>query len=236
MESLMNQVCGQGNWKCFIINLKRATKRRESVSLFCKEIGLESYEFYEAVDKIDLMRQGEDSLKYKAEINGKHIIGQTACRMSHENLYKHFLNNYKEEYLFVLEDDAGFVTDNSGFGKNPEFQNMKNLTSFMNELANIPKHLWNSLTFGLSYNVSFPLTNHVRITKKTDLTHAMVLDRSACYYLLGTIEDKRYFYMPIDHITNVPRSNNSLITLSPRETIIDQTDNKNSFIWEKVSI
>lgn len=235
MESLMNKVCGENNWKCLIINLTRATKRREQIQKFLEEqIGLKSYDFFEAVDKIDLMKQGEDSLKYKAEINGKHIIGQTACKMSHEYLYKHFLNNYNQEYLFILEDDAGFSSDRSGFGKNPEFQNMKNLEIFMEELAKVPKHLWNSLTFGISYNTSFPFTDNIYLTKRTDLTHAMVFNRSACHYMLGIIDDKRYYYMPIDHVTNVLRANNMLVTLSPKQTIIDQIDNQGSFIWEKI--
>ena len=236
METLMNNVFGKNNWKCFIINLKRATKRRETVTHYLQEIGLESYEFFEAVDKIDLMKQGEEKLKYQAKIRGEHIIGATACKMSHENLYTYFLNNYKEEYLFVLEDDAGFVKDKSGFGKNPEFQNMKNMEIFMNELAKIPKHVYNSVTFGLSYNVSFPFTEHIMITKRTDLTHAMVFNRAGCYYMLGIINDRRYFDMPIDHVTAVLRGNNVLVTLSPNETIIDQTNNQDSFIWEKMDI
>jgi len=236
MESLLDKVCGQHNWKCFIINLKRATKRREQISLFLKEIGLQTFEFFEAVDKIDLIKQGEDKLKYNAKINGKHVFGVTACKMSHENLYNHFLNTCKEEYLFILEDDAGFVLDHSGFGKNPEFQNVKNLEIFMNELSQVPKHIWNSITFGLSYNTSFKFTENITLTRRTDLTHAMIFNRSACHYMLGVINDRRYYDMPIDHVTSVLRGNNTLITLSPKETIIDQINNQESFIWEKVSI
>jgi hypothetical protein len=42
--------------------------------------------------------------------------------------------------------------------------------------------------------------------------------------------------MPIDHVTAVLRGNNVLVTLSPNETIIDQTNNQDSFIWEKIVI
>lgn len=236
MESLLDKVCGQHNWKCFIINLKRATKRREQVSQFLKDIGLQSFEFFEAVDKIDLMKQGEQTLKYNAKINGNHEYGVTACKMSHENLYDYFLDTCKEEYLFVLEDDAGFVLDYSGFGKNPHFQNYRNLEIFMNELSQVPKHIWNSITFGLSYNVSFPFTDNITLTRRTDLTHAMIFNRSACHYMLGVINDRRYYEMPVDHVMSVLRGNNTLVTLSPKETIIDQVNNQESFIWEKVSI
>lgn len=96
--------------KIYIINLKRRPERRENMTMHLEELGIQNYEFIEAVDSQDeaVLKEYEDLKK-----EDKTIIvsaGHYGCLKSHiKALFK--ARREKVENIMILEDDAIFDND-----------------------------------------------------------------------------------------------------------------------------
>jgi hypothetical protein len=224
MNNLLDKVCGKDNWVAYCINLERAKDRKEMFESFAKHIDL-SFTFFTAVDKLDL----QPPYEYDTQVANKFCIGALACRLSHRNLLKHFLQNHTEEYLFVFEDDAGFSpSDSIGFGKNSKYQTKENLFQFLSDVSNTKNIPWDSIFFALSYAHTFPIHKNIVRVLKTDLAHAMLFNRKASTLLMSLHEDQRLTTKTADFLTAILQKNT--FAIAPPQTLIDQGDSK-SYIW-----
>lgn len=242
MNQLLDELCGENNWKCFVIHLERAKERKDTILSFAEHIGL-SFEFFEAIDKLSLQPTPDSPINapYLVRLGGigKDImVGAIACRMSHHYLMKYFLEKCKEEYILVLEDDAGFIqVPTDGYGKNMEFQNRKNLEIFMTDVKKyIDPSLWNCIQFGFSYEHRRPIQGVQNIDQiiKSDLTHALLFRRYACNYMVGLCEDKRPHIevKAYDHLMSYASQSGMLTIIGPKQTLIDQVmTGTTSYIW-----
>jgi glycosyl transferase family 25 len=87
-----------------IVNLKRRPDRKELIKNQMLHHNIDNYEFYEAVDGSELIESFE--LQQMFERNDfnykKGIIG---CALSHINIWTQLINDDKNNYYVVLEDD-----------------------------------------------------------------------------------------------------------------------------------
>lgn len=93
-----------------IINLKKRTDRKDKCIKDLSEIGIDNYEFIEAVDGSELKPTKE--LKKLFENNDfnnrKSFIG---CALSHYNLWKKLLEDNDNDFYLILEDDFQLVNN-----------------------------------------------------------------------------------------------------------------------------
>ena len=92
--------------KCFVINLKRATKRKKYIS---NQLNLVSQEFevIEGIDwqVIDQSLQSKTAKNIKIKNSFRTLTpGQIGCNLSHRKILK-WLVNSSENMIAVLEDD-----------------------------------------------------------------------------------------------------------------------------------
>lgn len=92
--------------KIFVINLKRAEKRREYIKAHLGSLGLD-YEIIDAVDYLELTPTDYETLTdQQAVINNPYLSkGSIACSLSHLKIYKRMVDDSIDMSL-VLEDDA----------------------------------------------------------------------------------------------------------------------------------
>ena len=93
-----------------IVNLKRRKDRKLNLEKILKQQNINSYEFIEAVDG-NLLKPTLE-LKYLFEGNDfasrKGVIG---CALSHYNLWKRLLEDNKNDYYLIMEDDITLCND-----------------------------------------------------------------------------------------------------------------------------
>ena len=96
--------------KSYVINLPRATERRDSIRKEFEKYELE-FEFYSAVDWMDLTDQDisdnvdPNFIAERKSFGRPSLTGTLACWLSHRNLWKTALNN-GESVVAIFEDDA----------------------------------------------------------------------------------------------------------------------------------
>jgi len=95
-----------------VINLKKREDRKKAmIEQFKREnISTDSYEFIEAVDGHELQESEELSLLFEGNnfYNRKGVIG---CALSHLGVWNTLINDNKNEYYVILEDDLELSTD-----------------------------------------------------------------------------------------------------------------------------
>lgn len=96
-----------------ILNLKRRPDRRKNMEDKLKDIGVNNYEFIDAVDGQIL--QPNPDLKYFFRNNDfGYRRGMMGCALSHYNLLKQLIKDPFNDYYLIMEDDATFC---SNFGE-----------------------------------------------------------------------------------------------------------------------
>lgn len=222
-NQLLDKLCGKDKWIAYCINLDRASKRKTNFLNFCEKVGL-NVNIWSATDKLTLTP--DDYKKADVYINyTSKSPGATACRLSHHSLITHLLTNHSDkEYYFILEDDAGFKTENTG---------LEDLNDYINDIIknNINfDHIW----FGYIPNVMIHSQIITPITCqliRTHLTHSMLFKKQQLEYHLLLLTDDKYKQLAVDWTADLLRELNLGITLGPVKNIITQTDDF-SFIGE----
>jgi GR25 family glycosyltransferase involved in LPS biosynthesis len=202
-------------WKAYCISLPRCTERRERFQAWAQENKL-SVTFWDAYDKREM---SEDVFEEKKVFVADHSNrGATACRISHEELWKECLQQ-KEEYFFILEDDAGFLTksleDVKGFVEGV-FKSRKSwsiLQLGFGTMTGSHLHLLSSRIPKGIYHVDF-----------CDQTHAILYTRQAIQEMYALSQDPKYKTRPSDGLLLAYVQKKKGIVLAPETSVIEQTD------------
>lgn len=89
-----------------IINLERRTDRKNAVIEKLKKtnLNLQDYEFIKAIDGLKLTKQSDDLYLFKKNDFGNRR-GFIGCALSHYYLWKQLLNDNKNDFYLIMEDD-----------------------------------------------------------------------------------------------------------------------------------
>lgn len=213
LNDKLDQFLGKNNWTSYCIHLKNANQRTISFTNWTNEIGLH-FNWWDAFDKSNLNENDPFVI-----INNKiKSPGATACRISHEKLYRYLLDNYPDrEYFLIFEDDAGFNKDDIKQTKNNIFVFLDYVKQFKNR--------WDVLWFGYHdtgmKNLQ-PINNNLLHVRQAHRAHAFLINRIGLEYILYYCSLNELKHLPIDWIIDYIR--NSAITIGPPFTIIDQID------------
>ena len=103
------------NFKIYIINLKRETKRRKNIINELKKQNLLNFEIIDAIDGHEIKKSKLDLLisknnKFINPINTNMNAPEICCSLSQVKVYKKFIET-NFEYALIFEDDAVFLND-----------------------------------------------------------------------------------------------------------------------------
>lgn len=205
----------QKPWKAYCISLPRCTERRERFQTWADENSL-SFTFWDAFDKRDMSKDLFE--EKKVLVADEYNAGATACRISHESLWNHCLEQ-KEEYFFILEDDAGFKS-----------KGLDDLRQFLEGVSKSRKP-WSILQFGFGtmtgselHLISGRIPKGIFQTDFCDQMHATLYSRQAIQDLYLMSQDPKYKTRPSDGLLLTYIQKKKGIVLCPAKSIIEQTD------------
>lgn len=216
MDALLNTVCHY-SWKAYCISLPRCTERRERFTQWASQIGL-TFTFWDAFDKENL---SEEELHRRGVYVGKTLSpGATACRISHETLWKHILDlDQDKHFFFILEDDAGFLR-----------KDFRHLEEFILKI-HTARVQWSILHFGFGTMTGYEMNIlNSRIPpgiykpEFCDQTHAMLYNVSAIRGIYELSQDPKYNDRASDGLFLTYIHKKKGIVLVPKESLIEQTD------------
>lgn len=210
MDSLLTASLHQP-WKAYCISLPRCTERREQFTQWAKGVGL-SFTFWDAVDKRNLVTPTVLSANVMS-------LGATACRLSHEDLWAHCLQDKETKYFFILEDDAGFKS-----------QGLQDVQAFLEGVKKAPTP-WSALQFGFGTMTGSEL--HL-LSKRVppgifqvnfcDQTHAILYTRQAVEAMLELSRNPAFLTRPSDGLLLTFVQKKKGCVLAPARSIIEQVD------------
>lgn len=218
MDAVLNTFCQGKPWKAYCISLQSCIERRQKFTTWAESIGL-TFTFFDAIDKKDLT---VTTLKERGiEISwGKVSPGATACRMSHEALWNYVLTREPQlEYVFILEDDAGFVRANQTI-----------LEAYIQAIQ-ASKPDWSILQFGFGSMTGFELHLFQRRVPagiyradSTDQTHCLFYKRKAIEDIYALSQEEKYQKRTADGLllAFIQRKKGHIVV--PKTSIIEQTD------------
>jgi len=91
----------------YIVNLKRRRDRRDNMERQLQISGIDSYEFFEAINGKDLSPSSElFALFERNDFNYKK--GVIGCALSHIHLWNKLINDKENDFYIILEDDITF--------------------------------------------------------------------------------------------------------------------------------
>lgn len=219
LQEAINSLVGSTDWKAYCISLPTAHERRENFSKWATSVNL-SFEFFDAIDKHTI--PASDIIVKSGTIP---TSGETACRKSHEALYRKMLSESYSHY-FLFEDDAGFK----------DTMTLDALLEFIHAVQT-SRIRWSIVQFGYHSASMYPLTlmrstyNKLLFSYEyADQCHAMFMKKDTIQKLLDLCQVEKYKTLPIDWITGMYQKKKLGITLGPEKSLIGQTDVK-SFIW-----
>ncbi len=210
MNILLDSFC-KNPWKAYCISLPRCTERRERFTKWASENQL-SFTFYDAVDK--------QTLSHATVLSGNQMsLGATACRLSHEALWKHCLEDKTTQYFFILEDDAGFRQ-----------KTVDDLKRFLEGVSKISKP-WSILQFGFGtmtgsdlHLLSRRVPSGIFQVDFCDQTHAVLYTRQAIQDMLDLSENPAYRTRPSDGLLLTYVQKKKGYVVAPQTSILEQTD------------
>ena len=199
-------------WKAYCINLPRCTERRDTFSTWATDIGL-SFTFWDAIDKNDLA-DSECRVKVGTQVSK----GATACRRSHEALWRHILDKETAvEYVFIFEDDAGF-TD-------------KSVADLKRFFTDVKRAEWSilQLGFGTMEGVDLSLLSRrnppgIHRVLFSDEMHALFLKRAAVVEMEALSRNPKYETNTSDALLLFFLHKRRGTILAPTKSIITQVD------------
>lgn len=202
------------SWKAYCISLPRCIERRNKFTTWASEHGL-TFTFWDAFDKYNLSETNAN----KINIGKTYSPGATACRRSHEELWKHILEKDHEEYFFIFEDDAGFRS-----------KSYSDLKEFLENCQKIQKQ-WSILQFGFGTMTGSELhllsrrnPPNIYQVDFCDQMHANLYTKNAIQELFILSKDEKYKTRPSDGLLLSYLQKKKGIILAPKESIIQQID------------
>lgn len=208
MDALLCHFLNQP-WKAYCISLPRCTERREQFTRWASENGL-TFTFWDAVDKRELSQATVVSANVLS-------LGATACRLSHEALWAHCLQDKDCKYFFLFEDDAGFKS-----------QGLQEFAAFLEGAKQVS---WSVLQFGFGTMTGSEL--HL-LRKRVppgifqvnfcDQTHALLYTRQAVETMLELSHNPAFLTRPSDGLLLTFVQKKKGIVLAPSDSIIEQVD------------
>ena len=214
MDAFLDKFCGKNKWQAYCISLERCTERRANFEAWAKEIDL-TFTFFNAIDKRDLTEA-------VCLVNQEPNMGATACRLSHEALYKEVAST-TNEWVMIFEDDAGFKKSNK-----------TNLYKFLEALSNsrlrpqmvqFGYHTAEKLMMNLIWKSIDPILYKY---EAADQTHAILYKKKTITDLMGLCAKEAFKKKPIDGVIILWQRKNSCI--GPETSVIEQVD-PISYIW-----
>ncbi len=104
---------------CFYINLDRSTERMENFEAECERVGIKPIRI-RATDNREITEEQKQCLfgleRRKMSIG----LGETACFLSHRNLWQHIVDE-NLDWAYITEDDAHFSDNASLFFENADW-------------------------------------------------------------------------------------------------------------------
>ena len=174
--------------KVYIINLQHRIDRRENITKELKRVGIENYEFFNAIQATeeDLKTWNKNYIKdipgWFKKTNGdenKYRLGSLGCMLSHYKIIEKCLEN-KYTNVLILEDDTEFT-----------FPNVKNFDTFMNIINPQIKNL----DFGLLYltgnhatNNFIKHSNNIAKINNTFTTGSYIVNTSIMEYIVKNMK------------------------------------------------
>lgn len=198
-------------WKAYCISLPRCTERRERFQKWASENSL-TFCFWDAVDKRNVSQA--------TVVSGDQMsLGATACRLSHEALWEHCLQDKTTQFFFLLEDDAGFKS-----------KGLHDLKQFLEGVSKASKP-WSILQLGFGtmtgseiHLISKRVPPGIFEVNFCDQTHAMIYTRQAIQAMLDLSKHSAYKTRPSDGLLLTFVQKKKGIVYAPKTSIVEQTD------------
>lgn len=208
MDSLLSSFLKQP-WKAYCISLPRCVERRDRFTRWASNSGL-SFTFWDAVDKRDLSQATVVSANALS-------LGATACRLSHEALWAHCLEDKDTNYFFLLEDDAGFRS-----------HSLRDFQNFLDGVKQVP---WSALQFGFGtmtgselHLLSRRVPPGIFQVNFCDQTHALLYTRKAVGTMLELSRNPAFLTRPSDGLLLTFVQKKKGCVLAPARSIVEQVD------------
>ena len=170
----------QNNFKIYVINLKRETKRRENIIIELKKQKLKDFEIIDAVDGEKIEKGELDKLisKNKKFINPTNTymnVPEICCALSHINVYKKFIKS-NFDYALIFEDDAVFLDEFSEKLQNFVLKNFKYKKQII-----LLSELWQFFKKPLDVEDDYEIVD----VRNAVLAHAYFINREAAKSLIS---------------------------------------------------
>ena len=170
----------QNNFKIYVINLKRETKRRENIIIELKKQKLKDFEIIDAIDGEKIERGELDKLISKNEkfinpINTYMNVPEICCALSHINVYKKFIKS-NFDYALIFEDDAIFLDEFSEKLQNFVLKNFKYKKQII-----LLSELWQFFKKPLDVEDDYEIVD----VRNAVLAHAYFINREAAKSLIS---------------------------------------------------
>lgn len=166
----------------YVINLERCKHKKEFISNQLKKTGIVNFNIIKAFDATqftdDYINNLDESIILKIYkdwiLKNKDQRGHFGCSLSHYNVLNKFINNHKEKYLLVFEDDC-FIIDNF----------LEELLKILNEHINLDYDL---LLGGYNCDSDyFKNPEHCKLNKNyTELKSGLKYKLRKIHYFIGT--------------------------------------------------
>ena len=168
------------NFKVYVINLKKETKRRENIINELKKQNLIDFEIIEAINGEKIEKSNLDQLisknnKFINPTNTHMNVPEICCALSHINVYKKFLQTDKE-YALIFEDDAVFLDEFSEKLQNFVLKNFKYKKQII-----LLSELWQFFKKPLDVEDDYEIVD----VRNAVLAHAYFINREAAKSLIA---------------------------------------------------
>ena len=168
------------NFKIYVINLKRETKRKENIINELRKQNIVDFEVIDAIDGEEIKKSELDLLisksnKFINPINTFMNAPEICCALSHIKVYKKFIET-NMDYALIFEDDAIFLNNFSEKLKKFILKNFKYEKQIM-----LLTELWQFFKKPLDIENEYEIVD----VRNAVLTHAYFINREAAKSLIS---------------------------------------------------
>ena len=168
------------NFKIYVINLKRETKRKENIINELRKQNIVDFEVIDAIDGEVIKKSELDLLisksnKFINPINTFMNAPEICCALSHIKVYKKFIET-NMDYALIFEDDAIFLNNFSEKLKKFILKNFKYEKQIM-----LLTELWQFFKKPLDIEDEYEIVD----VRNAVLTHAYFINREAAKSLIS---------------------------------------------------